>query len=909
MRDKNRQAFAALMIIVFVLLACNLSIGGEQAPAVSILAPLQGSSFGVGETVQVSYHAEGGQTIARVEMTLEGTVIAVQEGGTSPSEGVFSWTPQEAGNYSLILTAFDADGAASAPAGVSVIVEDVDVSEERDDPDEPEDAEEPEETDVADGSAETKEPKEPKPEYEDAETDGMADPLEQQLVESEEVIQPLVSFYLTDGGYFDFDYASGIHGGAVIADQPDPALPEINFRNDRLTVYEKGLLGLWGEFEPTFEDCQAAAISDVDIPTRHLPVGTAVCFQTDQGNVGYFTVMDRFLDSYGDLVLGFEYLLWDASGNELPIDPALHTISGTTYPQGILGKDLDFYRNVREVDITFEAVSGTLINIAPAASTQLAVWGAEMPSYQDCADLSLSTQPVSIELEPVPEVAPVKAPTFVCYRTDEGRLGRLYLRWVYLGSLSAPLPYGDPWASADFTRVYEGDGILVEFFADTWVLSDESVSGQIPPRVAAADQSGRMVVPFREAIDFDLGTTLVDARGFAELEFLADESTGQAHLAPWHDSILQAVWGDSVPGFEDCQSANLANSVINLKAGQFVCFQTSTGRLGYYRVNDFFFDAEMYLYSSVEFFADLSYTLWDVDGQTILLHQPVHILQVPDDWLLPGGYDLDMALGAFNEDFAFEAIAQNQVQFTPASGAGLAYWGLTLPNLQDCESLSLGGESLSVEITQIQDFGIPGYQKMSIPAFFCYRTDEGRLGRLEFEGIYENTDAGLTYLLISAESWHLEGDTFGAEESVGEGAPGEHLQEPIPEVVPDEGGVIKSGEVRLPNAAAYDFVSEQIDQESFASGDLIVEYNPDTLEGCFMPFNEIGATLLGPVPDDLTSIDVSQVGGYTGGCIPIEPDFVYVFLRGASPGDYVVFRVREMDAEGVSLEYVVGVIQ
>jgi len=890
-----------LLVVLLVSIACNLSMSGAKTPTISVLAPLQGSTFSVGETILVSFRAEANQTIARVEMTLDGTLIASQQGGASPFEGVFMWSPQDSGNYNLIVTAIDSDGEASAPAGVSVIVEAAVVEA-------PEDLEEVEETDEPEvEQAEPTETPDMADQVETVESAEAAEPTEQQPVEQGEIFQPLAPFYLTEGGYFDFDYASGIHGGAVIADQPDPALPEINFWNDHISVYEMGLFGLWGEFEPTFGDCRAAAISDVEIPSQHLTVGTRVCFQTDLGNFGYFTVIDRFLDSNGDLVLGFDYVMWDADGSELPVDPALHTISGTTHPQGIKGKDLDYYRNIRQVDVTFEAVSDTLINVVPGPNAQIAAWGSEMPTYQDCADAALGSQPVPVELEPVPEAAPVKTPTFVCYRTDEGRLGRLYIRWVYLGYLSAPLPYGDPWAHADFMVVYTGDGILVEFIADTWALPDETASSLIPQRAVAVANTGRLVVPFGGAIDFDLGTTLADSRSAADIEFLADESTQRAHLAPWYEDILLAAWGDAPPSFEDCQSVNLASTPIFAEIGQFVCFKTSSGRFGSYQVNDFYFDLDSFLNSNAEFYVDLNYTLWSVDGQWVVIHQPVNVLRVPDEWLLPGAYDLDMELGALSEDFTFEVINQNQVQLIPAAGVGLAYWGLTLPKLQDCESLTLGSESLSFEISEIQNYDDPGYQKMVIPAFYCYQTDEGRMGRLEFEGIYENTEAGLTYLLISAETWHLDDDAFSASQPVGDLAQSEPPEEMGSEIIPDEQGVIKSGQVRLPNVVAYDFVSEKMDQENFSNGDLIVEYNPDGLEGCFVSIVEPGGTMLGPYPDDFASIDVSQLGGFTTGCLPIELDGVYILIRQGPPGDYVIFRVTALDAEGITLDYIVGV--
>ncbi|MBC8504039.1 MAG: hypothetical protein H8D34_04235 [Chloroflexi bacterium] len=578
--------------------------------------------------------------------------------------------------------------------------------------------------------------------------------MDEQPVEPSEIIQRVAPFYLADGGYFDFDHASGIDGSAVIYDQPDPALPEIQFWNDQLISNEVGLIVLLGDTTaPGFEDCRSAPLGTNEIPSQTISVGTIVCFQTDLGNVGYFRVEDIYLDSYGDLVLGFNYTLWDANGSELSIDQALHTISGTTYPQGSGGKDLDFYRNSRVVDITFEQVSNTQIQIVPASSVQIALWGSEIPSYQNCADLALGMQPVPVELEAAPDVMPVKEPLFLCFRTDEARLGRLYVKWVYSSALSAPLPYGDPWGSADFSAVYEGGGILVEYYADTWVLENASPSNLVPQRAAAGDSSGRIVLPFSDTFDFDIGSSLIDPRSISDIQYLVSDSSGEAIITPWHESILLAPWGNSSPGYEDCRSANLLNNSVPIELGTNVCYKTSTGRFGFYQVNDLYFEMEAYFNNNAKLFVDLSYTLWALDGQTLIIHQPVQVLDDGGNWLFPGQYDLDLASGAQNTDITFEADSPVQVSFVPAQGTGLAYWGLTLPNYTDCTSIILGGETLSVEVSSIQNFDIPGYNKLAIPTFFCYQTDEGRFGRLEFEGTYHNLDTDEIYLMILAETW------------------------------------------------------------------------------------------------------------------------------------------------------------
>ena len=143
MQRKQKHSILALLIsLILMILACGLPSQSGAGLSISVLAPLQVSTFGVGETIEVHFRAEGDSTIARVDMSLDGALIATQEGGPSPYEGSFMWTPSEAGTYNLILTAYDDSNTASAPAGVSVIVEGA-VVEEPEEPKEPEEVEEP----------------------------------------------------------------------------------------------------------------------------------------------------------------------------------------------------------------------------------------------------------------------------------------------------------------------------------------------------------------------------------------------------------------------------------------------------------------------------------------------------------------------------------------------------------------------------------------------------------------------------------------------------------------------------------------------------------------------------------------------------------------------------------------------
>ena len=58
--------------------------------------------------------------------------------------------------------------------------------------------------------------------------------------------------------------------------------------------------------------------------------------------------------------------------------------------------------------------------------------------------------------------------------------------------------------------------------------------------------------------------------------------------------------------------------------------------------------------------------------------------------------------------------------------------------------------------------------------------------------------------------------------------------------------------------------------------------------------------------DDLSIISAQDASGYTTGCVKPNLNGVYVYTRRELPGDYIVFRNTAFDAEGITLEYIVG---
>jgi hypothetical protein len=119
-----------LFIIVAVLgvLACDLStlgLGSAPKPKVTILAPVNNAQFTEGDEIQVQSTSTDSSGIARVELAVDGATVATDAPPIPKGQTLFTlvqrWkaTP---GQHTLSVRAFNAAGAASDPALVTIIV-------------------------------------------------------------------------------------------------------------------------------------------------------------------------------------------------------------------------------------------------------------------------------------------------------------------------------------------------------------------------------------------------------------------------------------------------------------------------------------------------------------------------------------------------------------------------------------------------------------------------------------------------------------------------------------------------------------------------------------------------------------------------------------------------------------------
>jgi hypothetical protein len=123
-----------LGLFVALLSACNLNspqgttdqtISG--VPVVEIISPAPNNTYleGVGVSIQASV-SNAGADIARVEFTMDNTIVGTAESPNTAGSAIFSvsqrWTATGEGEHTAGVTAFRADGTSSAPVTVSFTV-------------------------------------------------------------------------------------------------------------------------------------------------------------------------------------------------------------------------------------------------------------------------------------------------------------------------------------------------------------------------------------------------------------------------------------------------------------------------------------------------------------------------------------------------------------------------------------------------------------------------------------------------------------------------------------------------------------------------------------------------------------------------------------------------------------------
>lgn len=131
-----KSVSSLLLLLCFSLAACSLPTSDNNntteitgVPVVTLASPLPNASYaeGVSVIVQASV-SNAGADINRVEISVDNVIIATKTDPNPTGALTFSvtqaWSAEAAGQHSISVTAFRADGSASTPATVTVNVVD-----------------------------------------------------------------------------------------------------------------------------------------------------------------------------------------------------------------------------------------------------------------------------------------------------------------------------------------------------------------------------------------------------------------------------------------------------------------------------------------------------------------------------------------------------------------------------------------------------------------------------------------------------------------------------------------------------------------------------------------------------------------------------------------------------------------
>jgi hypothetical protein len=236
-------------------------------------------------------------------------------------------------------------------------------------------------------------------------------------------------------------------------------------------------------------------------------------------------------------------------------------------------------------------------------------------------------------------------------------------------------------------------------------------------------------LPFYRLFDFDQGTRLSALDAFPDFflgmndngDYQIEADTGYEGVEP-----QLVIWGNEEPSYQNCIEAALAIDPIvldhNTPNGTYVCMRTGEGLYGYMRLDGLLLDSEV-----GERALDVTYVIWNYTGTERITPPSLHTsaLSNVDDGV---GHDLDFRTNSQTEDLSFQILG-DEVEIMPLGAASLALWGSSFPSKADCESHSLNSQS--IRVSKSDESG---------ENYFCFMTDQGRLGRLQFSGVEEDAD-------------------------------------------------------------------------------------------------------------------------------------------------------------------------
>lgn len=257
-------------------------------------------------------------------------------------------------------------------------------------------------------------------------------------------------------------------------------------------------------------------------------------------------------------------------------------------------------------------------------------------------------------------------------------------------------------------------------------------------------------LPYYRLFDFDQGTRLSALETFPDF-YLGSNQEGDYQLEAdtGYEGIESklVIWGNEEPGYDDCSSASLSTDPIvldhNTPNGTYVCMQTGEGQYGYMRLDGLLLDPEL-----GDRALDVAYVIWNQNGVDRITPPSLHTYALTnvDDG---AGHDLDFRTNTQSADLSFTIVGE-EVEITPLGSASLALWGTSFPSKADCEGHTLASDAIRVAKEESLEEDI----------YFCYQTDQGRMGRLQYFSVEEDAEDLSFFFNTDIPQIHFGYDTW-----------------------------------------------------------------------------------------------------------------------------------------------------
>jgi len=128
-RSYVKSILFPILLALVITSACG-PLGGESSqpakPVVSVTAPVNGSSFVVGQEVRIAYSAADVKGVAQVELSIDGQPqqVEVVNPPVNSFAASYTWVPDLVGSHAVELRAFNVDGQVSDLVQIVVAVVD-----------------------------------------------------------------------------------------------------------------------------------------------------------------------------------------------------------------------------------------------------------------------------------------------------------------------------------------------------------------------------------------------------------------------------------------------------------------------------------------------------------------------------------------------------------------------------------------------------------------------------------------------------------------------------------------------------------------------------------------------------------------------------------------------------------------